>query len=101
AGQQITDSGDARAYARSKRILSIDFDRAAAVLRTKPSGVGMKNGWSADGSRRRQPAHERFAASQLLQRDELVRLVRLRDAPRAADHGGDAGVAEDAGLGAE
>lgn len=44
---------------------------------------------------------ELLAARQLLQRHVLVGLVRLIDAAGAAHHGRDAGVLEDAGLGAE
>ena len=47
----------------------------------------------------RQPIHEPLALRELIERDELVGRVRLRDVPRSADHGRDPDLLEQAGLG--
>ena len=49
---------------------------------------------------RDQPPDEGLAPGELVQLDELVGLVRLRDVARPAHHGRDARVRVDAGLGA-
>src|SRR3546814_16887301 len=48
-----------------------------------------------------QAIHETLAEGHLFQGDELVGLVRLVDRAGAADHGGNAVMVEQAGLGAE
>ena len=48
-----------------------------------------------------QPVHEAFAERHLVEGDELVRLVRLIDAPRAAHHRRHAALLKQPRLGAE
>src|SRR6266542_5035129 len=80
-------------------------DRAARRRSSAPVAAARRSSawlWLlADAETVGEPAHERLASRELVDRHPFVGLMRLRDVPRSANQRGDSGFVEQRGLGAE